>query len=189
MKLRVWWLVGCSSIGTPPHRSSTGNDFKTHQAVLQAARSRAAIRAAFWTDSAAGDLALATAVGLELYRSASGAPTLGRVAPLHWASAPHVSCRAVRSIVLADVQPLVTILAHTLAVVPETLVCGNLQHPRRRRRPRAPGDTAPRCGLGRVVGRHARGAAGHGRCLVPGALRVEVRSQRLRCFRELHLLQ
>lgn len=35
---------------------------------VQAARSRAPIRAAFWTDSAAGDLALATAAGLELYR-------------------------------------------------------------------------------------------------------------------------
>lgn len=38
----------------------------------QAARSRAPIRAAFWTGSAAGDLALATAAGLELYRCDTG---------------------------------------------------------------------------------------------------------------------
>ena len=42
------------------------------------------------------------------------------------------------------------------------------QHPRRRRRPRAPGDAAPRRGLGRLVGRHAGGAAGHRRRMVPG---------------------
>lgn len=34
---------------------------------VQAARSRAIVRAVFWTDSAASDLALVTSVGLELY--------------------------------------------------------------------------------------------------------------------------
>lgn len=54
------------------HSNSTGSGFESGHIVLQAARSRAPIRAAFWTDSAAGDLALATAAGLELYRSAPG---------------------------------------------------------------------------------------------------------------------
>ena len=94
---------------TPPHRSSTGNDFKSDQVVLQAARSRAPIRAAFWTDSAAGDLALATAAGLELYRSAPRRTHPSpRAAPLHWGgwlSAPHICCGAGMSITLADVRP------------------------------------------------------------------------------------